>query len=145
MARRTKIVATLGPATDPEPALADLIAPTGPGNLDAKALDNIRELDADGTVLAEVIAMYLNEAVRHVARLQAALTARDAGEVGRAAHAFKSASLNVGAIQLGELCRTLERLGKSGELSGAPETVRAIERQLERVRPLLLAEVQATP
>ncbi len=136
--------AEFGTVTSPS-RLADLIPSTGPGTLDAKALDNIRELDAGGTVLAEVIAMYLDEAVRHVARLQAALTARDAGEVGRAAHAFKSASLNVGAIQLGELCRTLERLGKAGELAGAPETVRAIERHLERVRPLLLAEVRATP
>ncbi|MEQ1806159.1 MAG: response regulator, partial [Burkholderiaceae bacterium] len=133
----------LGAPTSPS-RLADLVTPTVPGTLDAKALDNIRELDAGGTVLAEVIAMYLDEAVRHVARLQAALTSRDAGEIGRAAHAFKSASLNVGATQLGELCRTLERLGKAGELAGAPETVRAIERQLESVRPLLLAEVQAT-
>ena len=89
--------------------------------------------------------MYLDEAVRHVARLQAALTTRDTAEIGRAAHAFKSASLNVGAVHLGELCRHLERQGKAGELSGAPDTVRAIERQLERVRPLLLAELEAAP
>ena len=136
--------ADFGPTTSPS-RLAEIIPSTGPGTLDAKALDNIRELDAGGAVLAEVIAMYLDEAVRHVARMQAALTARDAAEIGRAAHAFKSASLNVGAFQLGELCRSLERQGKAGELSGAPDTVRAIERQLERVRPLLLAEMDATP
>ena len=136
--------AEFGPTTSPS-RLAEIIPSTGPGTLDAKALDNIREIDAGGAVLAEVIAMYLDEAVRHVARLQAALTAHDAGEIGRAAHAFKSASLNVGALQLGELCRSLERQGKAGELSGAPDTVRAIERQLERVRPLLLAETEATP
>ncbi len=74
-----------------------------------------------------------------------ALTAQDASEIGRAAHAFKSASLNVGALQLGELCRHVERQGKAGELSDAPDVVRAIERQLERVRPMLLAEMDTAP
>ncbi len=130
----------LGPVTAPSMP-ADFNLETGLGALDAKALDNIRELDADGEVLAQVIALYLDEAAGHVARLHAALSAKDAGGASRAAHAFKSASLNVGALQIGELCRALERQGKAGELSGASDLVRAIERQLERVRPLLEAEM----
>jgi histidine phosphotransfer protein HptB len=74
--------------------------------------------------------------------LQAALEARDAGEIDRVAHAFKSASQNVGATQLGELCRLLERQGKAGEMNGAVDLVRSIERQFEMIRPLLLAEME---
>jgi HPt (histidine-containing phosphotransfer) domain-containing protein len=133
-------LAQLGAATQPS-RLVELGAATDAGALDARALGNIRELDADGSVLSEVIAMYLGETVHHVARLKAALHAQDAAAIDDAAHAFKSASLNVGAVQLGELCRKLERQGKAGELIGAVDLVGAIERQLERVRPLLLAEM----
>ncbi len=128
---------------------AELPHPSAPAplpgavSLDQKALANIRALDDDGgtSILVDVIGIYLDEAGRHIARLQAALEKRDATELDRVAHAFKSASQNVGASQLGELCRLLERQGKSGELNGAVDLVRAIEKQFEMIRPLLLAEM----
>jgi CheY-like chemotaxis protein len=129
--------------------------PTGPAELqaqaatpelaalDRKALANIRALDDEGgnTILVDVIGLYLEEAGRQIARLQSAVEKRDATELDRVAHAFKSASQNVGASQLGELCRQLERQGKSGEINGSVDLVRAIEKQFEMIRPLLLAEM----
>ncbi len=140
-ATEPSLLAPLGATTEASPP-APAAPATTPGALDTRALHNIRELDADGAVLTEVIAMYLDEAARNLNRLKTAVESQDAGEVDRAAHAFKSASLNVGALQIGELCRKLERQGKAGELSGAVDLVQAIERQLERVRPLLLAEMR---
>jgi CheY-like chemotaxis protein len=124
------------PLTQPAPLEDDF-------ELDQKALANIRALDDAGNtfVLDEVIAMYLEEAPQHVARLQAALEAQDAAELGRIAHAFKSASQNVGATQLGDLCRQLERQGKAGHLAQAAALVRDIEKQSQKVRPALLAEM----
>jgi two-component system, sensor histidine kinase and response regulator len=144
---RTTVPSLLAPlgATTEASAPAPAAPATTPGALDTRALHNIRELDADGAVLTEVIAMYLDEAARNLNRLKTAVESQDAGEVDRAAHAFKSASLNVGALQIGELCRKLERQGKAGELSGAVDLVQAIERQLERVRPMLLAEMRPVP
>jgi len=110
--------------------------------LDQIALDNIRALDdEDSFVLDEVIGMYLEEAPRHLSCLRAAVEIKDAAEMGRIAHAFKSASQNVGAKQLGDLCRQLEQQGKTGELAGAAELVRSIESQFQTIRLLLLAEV----
>ena len=133
-------------AEAPPTAPAELPAPAAqPGvvSLDQKALANIRALDDDGgtSILVDVIGLYLDEAARHIERLQGALEKRDAPELDRVAHAFKSASQNVGASQLGELCRLLERQGKAGELNGAVDLVRAIEKQFEMIRPLLLAEM----
>jgi two-component system, sensor histidine kinase and response regulator len=118
-------------------------APSDSAELDQRALDNIRALDDAGSasVLEEVIGIYLSEAAQHLARLRAAIENKDSHELDRVAHAFKSASQNVGASQLGELCRQLERQGKAGELGGAVELVRAIERQFEMIRPALLAEM----
>ena len=121
-----------------EPAAAEVGAV-----LDAKALDRIRALEEPGSasVIEEVIGLYLHESGQQVARLRAALANSDARELGRIAHTFKSASQNVGAIRLSELCLQLERQGKTEELAGAAGLVAAIEDQLELVEPALLAEM----
>jgi signal transduction histidine kinase/CheY-like chemotaxis protein len=110
--------------------------------LDQSALDNIRAVDDDGSVLDEVIQMYLDEVPVQLAGLQQALARGDGAELGRVAHALKSSSLNVGAKSLGDLCRRLERLGKDGELAGASDLVAAVEAMLEGVKPLLRAEMR---
>jgi signal transduction histidine kinase/DNA-binding response OmpR family regulator/HPt (histidine-containing phosphotransfer) domain-containing protein len=116
---------------------------TADGKLDRRALDNIRAIDSDGgsALLDEMIGMYLDEAPRHLSKLNVALLRQDAAEIGLVAHAFKSASQNVGANQLGELCRELERQGKAGEIADAADLVQALEKQFQAVRPLLLAEM----
>ncbi|MFZ2650744.1 MAG: EAL domain-containing protein [Burkholderiaceae bacterium] len=118
----------------------------GGAALDAQVLANIRELDEAGqaSVLDELIGIYLGEAGQHLSRLCAALENKDAAEIDRVAHAFRSASLNLGAMRLGEICRQLQRQGRAGELDGAVELVRAIERQFEMIRPVLLAEMSET-
>ena len=109
--------------------------------LDSAALDNIRSIDEDGSVLAEVIQMYLDEAPPHLARMRSALAEGLGAELSKAAHALKSASFNVGAMSLGETCRRLERVGKSGSLDGAAELVAGIERQYRLVEPELKAQM----
>jgi PAS domain S-box-containing protein len=112
--------------------------------LDRRALDNIRALESEGgpSILDEVIRIYLDEAPRHLSGLHAAAQIADAAELARIAHAFKSASLNVGATRLGDLCRELERQGKAGEIADATGLVRAIEGQFQSIRPLLVAEAR---
>jgi len=129
-------------ATDPVP----LSAPTPPSadcKLDQNTLDHIRRLEEDGSssILDELIGMYLDEAPTHLSCLRAAAQAKDGTELSLVAHAFKSASQNVGAKHLGDLCRQLERQGKAGDLVEAVAQVRAIEDHFQAIRPLLLAEM----
>ncbi len=129
--------APLTPNTEPA-ALTAVVAPA----LDAKALANIRELDdGEGAILAEVIAIFFDETPRHLEGLRNAFSAKDARELARVAHAFKSASGNVGATSVVKLCKELERVGRSGELADVPPLLREIEQQVEAVRPLLKAEM----
>jgi two-component system, sensor histidine kinase and response regulator len=122
-------------ASQPEPAVAL-------GALDAKALANIRELDdGEGAILAEVIGIFFDETPRHLDGLRHAINNKDATELARVAHAFKSASGNVGATSVVKLCRELERIGRSGELADAAPLLREIEQQVQAVRPLLRAEI----
>ena len=127
--------------------VAPVVRPTpnnaGDPRLDHDALANIRALDDDdsSTVLDEVIGIYLDEAPTQLERMHRALAGGDAAELGRTAHAFKSASFNVGATALGELCKQLEKQGKADDLNSATTLVRSIERMYLQVKPLLQAEM----
>ncbi len=133
------------PRTQPAPLVAAAEPAGVVGALDVKALAGIRELDdGEGAILAEVIGIFFDETPRHLDGLRNAVNARDAAELARVAHAFKSASGNVGAAIVVKLCRELERVGRSGELADAPPLLREIEQQIEVVRPLLKAEMEMT-
>jgi PAS domain S-box-containing protein len=136
-----------GSAEAPRTRPAPLVAAAEPADaaaaaLDTKALASIRELDdGEGAILAEVIGIFFDETPRHLDGLRNAVDAKDASELARVAHAFKSASGNVGAAGVVKLCRELERIGRSGELADAPPLLREIEQQVEAVRPLLQKEI----
>jgi PAS domain S-box-containing protein len=124
-------------------AASDAPAPIA---LDQNALAQIRALEEDGStaIIDELIGMYLEEAPLHLTALREAAKAKNGPELTRIAHAFKSASQNVGARHLGDLCRQLERQSKSGEIAEAAAQVRAIEEHYESIQPLLLAEMGET-
>ena len=113
--------------------------------LDQAALANIRAIDEDGSVINEVIGIYLEEAPQNIAALKDALAATNTAELTRVAHAMKSASANVGAKSLSELCKRLERQGRAGEMAGAGELLGAIEQLFRKVQPLLRAEMARQP
>jgi HPt (histidine-containing phosphotransfer) domain-containing protein len=46
--------------------------------------------------------------------MHSALQTADSESLAKAAHSLKSSSLNMGAMALGELCASLEKIGKSG-------------------------------
>jgi PAS domain S-box-containing protein len=131
-------------AAEPPPPPTTKPADTD-GALDAKALAAIREIDdAEGSVLAEVIGIFLDEAPQHLEALRAALRKQDGADLARAAHAFKSASGNVGAARVAKLCREIEHTGRSGKVSDAVTLVQQIEQQVDVVRPLLRDQIRQT-
>src|SRR5688500_9084546 len=78
-------------------------------------LDHETLRDLDGALgpafVAECIAVYLDDADRLRAGIEAALSAGNGTELVRAAHALGSASATVGAAALSRLCRRIEREG----------------------------------
>jgi PAS domain S-box-containing protein len=132
------------PATLPVPASAPLVDADEEPLLDQSALDNIRAVDEDGSVLAEVVQMYLDEAPLQLGGLRQALSTGVGADLSRIAHALKSASFNVGAKRIGDLCRELERQGKAADLASAAESVAAIENLYKKIRPRLLSEISKT-
>jgi CheY-like chemotaxis protein/HPt (histidine-containing phosphotransfer) domain-containing protein len=113
--------------------------------LDAAALANVRAVDDDGAVLAEVIDIYVADAPEQMQALRKALESGQLGDMGRIAHALKSASLNVGAKSLCELCSRLERQTRAGQGAGAADLVAGIEALMASVCDALRRELAALP
>ena len=105
--------------------------------LDPKVLENIREMDPDGSVLIEIFQMYLDELPQHVQALKDSAAAGDGAAMARVAHALKSASFNIGAKPVAELCKRLEQQGRAGNTTGAADMVAAILAMLDLLQPVL--------
>ncbi|MDE2370862.1 MAG: response regulator [Burkholderiales bacterium] len=132
---------TKRPATPPSAP-----APAGEADalIDTDALARIRMLDGGGgvSVLAQVIEIFLSELPGHRERLRAELGDGRVAALAEVAHGLKSASFNVGATPLGELCRRLESMCRAGRGDGAAEIVDAIERLCEPVEQRLREELE---
>jgi HPt (histidine-containing phosphotransfer) domain-containing protein len=93
----------------------------------------------------ELVDTYLDDAKQQIAALRDAVAAGDVAGLVRPAHSMKSNSLNVGALELGGLCRELEEMARSGDVPDAADRVAAIDEGFASVRAALLAERSGRP
>src|SRR3954466_6619918 len=101
----------------------------------AELLDRVGN---DMAFLSETIDMLVADGRSLMADIQKAVQAGDAAGVGRSAHALKGMISNFCAPGPQEAALAVEKLGKSGDLSGAPEALKRVGEQLE----VLIAELQ---
>ncbi len=94
--------------------------PTVASPIDVTIIDGLRELQMDGEMdlIAELVRLYLADAPRLVNDVMVAAEARDAEGLGRAAHALKGSSANLGAKGLAVACDGLEKQARAGDFEG---------------------------
>ncbi len=121
-----------------EPATT-LQAKTDKANLSPQALANIRSLQKDpgSNVLKRVIGLYLEDAPLSIATLRTAVNTNDPSAMAKAAHRLKSGSANLGAVDLAEMCKELEAMGRQGSTQGAATVCASIENEFPRVAEAL--------
>jgi two-component system, sensor histidine kinase and response regulator len=85
--------------------------------LDIDQVNEMRALDPDGgvSVLAEFVGMLETQGPERIATIQGALELGDLSGAAGAAHSFKGASANLGAIKLAAVCKRVEIAGKAGD------------------------------
>ena len=86
----------------------------GPASLDREAMMERPGGDAD--LSADVVDLFLEDCLPHVAAIEAAVGARDADRLRAAAHVLKGVAANLSAAVLFEAAQTLERLGAESRL-----------------------------
>jgi HPt (histidine-containing phosphotransfer) domain-containing protein len=88
----------------------------------------------------ELVDTYLEDGEQLVEQLRDAAGRGAVGDLVRPVHSLKSSSLNVGALTLGEQCRTLEEAARNGDVPHAAEWVERIATGFDDARRALLAE-----
>jgi CheY-like chemotaxis protein len=81
------------------------------------------DLDDDGTIVIEVIDMFLADTPQQLDRMRQALATASAQDLRHAAHTLKSTSASVGALALAACCREIEELARDGVLDQAAPLV----------------------
>jgi HPt (histidine-containing phosphotransfer) domain-containing protein len=104
------------------------------------ALEQVLELDrlSGGGLFARVVDIYLAETPTILRDLRSAIDAGDPDRAAVAAHALKSASMNVGAQGVATVCTELEALGRRGSVDGAE----SLALQLDEAYPLVKAALE---
>ncbi len=111
--------------------------------LDRKSLDKIKSLGPNGPkMLCAVISIYLNDSPVLIERLVQSLNAGDADGVAQAAHALKSASANLGAMSLAEVCRQVEDIARGNSVHGCNSLISDIRLEYGKAKEALRSEIQ---
>ncbi len=88
-------------------------------------------------IVGEFVTEFLRDAAERMARLRAALEARDAGTIEAEAHALKGGAANLGGDRLAEWCLVLEEKGEVGDFRGTAAVFGQIETELEQLEATL--------
>ena len=100
----------------------------------AAALDRV---GGDKDLLEEIAQLFLESSPGMLMEIQAAVAAKDPKGLEQAAHALKGSIGNFGAHLAFQAAFRLEKLGRTGKLSGAEQAYRTLEAEMEKLRPAL--------
>lgn len=109
--------------------------------IDAATMANLLEITGgDQGFVDELVDTYVSEGERIVGELVAAAEAGVVSDLVRPAHSLKSSSQNVGALELGELCRRLEQDAGTGSVDDPVGRAAEIRTAFSAARGALLEE-----
>lgn len=113
---------------------------TAPASERGQVLDRaalLERVEGDGTLLGELVEVFLRDYPRLLAGVRDAAARGDAQALARAAHTMKGAVSSFAAPAATAAALQLEEIGRRGELTRVAEACGALEREIERLKPLL--------
>ena len=126
------------------PASPASLAPPNEPILDGATLDALRALPKRGPkdMLMHIGELYLLDSRGLIASIEQSLSAGNAADLARAAHAWRSYNGNVGAHGLAQLCRELEDAARAGNFASAHQIYTQIQSLHAQVRDELQIEMR---
>ncbi|BAB73978.1 response regulator [Anabaena sp. FACHB-709] len=122
------------PAPTPQPKIEEVI--------DQQTLEYLRNLggsdeaDEDGggsSIITELIQLYLEDTPAKIQAIQDAATLEDRSQLARIAHALRSPSVSIGAINLGKICETVEDEAKEQSMDQLTALVNQLNNEYQNV------------
>jgi CheY-like chemotaxis protein/HPt (histidine-containing phosphotransfer) domain-containing protein len=122
------VTARFNPKPVPTSALAS-------GSIDIPTLKEYFPYEGeDIQMVIDLAEEFLTDTDERMRQLEIAVQEEDASSVDKIAHALKGASLTFGAKGFCTLCKDIEQMGKSGNLSGAAEKFSEAQAEYEHIR-----------
>jgi signal transduction histidine kinase/DNA-binding NarL/FixJ family response regulator len=90
--------------------------------LDESILDGFLQMagpEAAAELLRELLDVYSEDVPQRLVDIEIAIAQSNPEALRQAAHALRSSSINLGAVEVGQMCKALEQIGKSGTTQGA--------------------------
>ncbi len=103
--------------------------------LDKAAL--LDRVEGDQQLLRSILEVFLADCPRMMEAIRMAVAEQDAKRLEYAAHALRGATGNLGAGDTQEAARILEELAAEGKLAGAADAYRALDMEMDRLKPAL--------
>ena len=94
----------------------------------------LEQVGGDRELLKEIIDIYCQEYPKQLLRIQEAIDKNDTAAVGEVAHTVKGAVGNFGAKSAFEAALSLEKIGKSKDLSEALSAFGTLKEKLEQLK-----------
>jgi HPt (histidine-containing phosphotransfer) domain-containing protein len=113
--------------------------PSGSEAVDPNIVAQLKKLQSPKRprFFSDLIENYASHTGKYCDALRAAIEAGDSSELREQAHALKSSSRSVGAVQVGAICEQLELVGASGTVEGAAALFEQLDGAINRAVSLL--------
>lgn len=95
-------------------------------------------MDGDRELFLELVSVFMEESERQLNEIHSGIASGDAKVVERAAHSIKGSLSTFAAARATEAARTLEFLGRDGNLAEFPAAMAALEKEIALVKDALL-------
>jgi signal transduction histidine kinase/HPt (histidine-containing phosphotransfer) domain-containing protein/BarA-like signal transduction histidine kinase len=123
------------PATVPAAAAQAVPAPAGEAPVDMTRLADLTEGDRQS--MRELVDLFYTQTELQLKQIEDAVRANNSAAVGHIAHSCKGASATLGMTRLAAVLLKLEKLGKSGALTGAGEFCAEARREFKDIQVFL--------
>ena len=112
--------------------------------IDVAVLEELKEIAGDTPeLIIEVIDCYLEDSPKLLDAISEAIIQDNAELLQISAHSMKSSSASVGAINMSQLCKKLEYIGRGGATQGADVILSQAKVEYEQVESALRLQMQA--
>ncbi|OQX96643.1 hypothetical protein B6I21_00440 [candidate division KSB1 bacterium 4572_119] len=107
--------------------------------IDESVIEMLASMDEgdEKVFLKEMINVFLQETPPLIENMKKGFDKGDKELFTRSAHTLKSSSANLGALILSEMNKELEMLGKNGGMTKAPEKMKEVEKEFQKVKKAL--------
>lgn len=96
--------------------------------LDQDVIDELKMVAGDAPeLLDEIVDAYLMQLPEFLDGIRQGILSQNGVQLNQAAHSLKGASYNMGALQVGELCASLEQQGLQNDFSNGAERLARLE------------------